>query len=146
MLGDLFGALFGDYAITFQVMPFDPNTVRGGPSFNNMTIQRLKHRRIGCVAALCPGGTFTPSYGFYAIHNPYAHDDVKLARQDFDDALQFKVDEQGRGRWAGDLHPPVRDRMSESTWRFRARWLLVTLGLIRMVRFLRERWREVGGA
>jgi hypothetical protein len=112
MLGDLFGALFGDYAITFQVMPYDPSTVRGGPSFREMTIHRKKHRRIGCVAALCPGGMDVPSFGFYAIHNPWAYDQVRLARDDFDDALQFAEDVPGRGRWSGELHPPVWDRMS----------------------------------
>ncbi len=138
-LSDLFAALFGDYVITFQVLPYDPRSVRGGPSFRDMTVHRDKHRCIGCVAALSPGGTFSPSYGFYAIHNPYAHDAVKLAREDFGNALQFDVDETGRGRWAGDLHPDVWPRVSESAVRFRAR--LAALRVVRAIAFLRRRWR-----
>lgn len=103
----LFGALFGQFQITFQVLPFDPATVRGGPSFRDMTVHASKHRRIGCVAALRPGGMDVPGFGFYAIHNPYAHEEVKLLPQDFGSALQFVVDAQGRGAWVGEPHPDV---------------------------------------
>jgi hypothetical protein len=113
-LSHLFAALFGDWQITFQVLPYKPETVRAGPSFREMVVHRKKHRRLGCVAALCPGGLDVATCGFYAIHNPWAHDEVRLAREDFGDSLQFTVDDDGRGRWAGDLHPPVWERMSES--------------------------------
>ncbi|MGD2217934.1 MAG: hypothetical protein PVJ64_14345 [Gemmatimonadales bacterium] len=109
--GFLFGALFGQFQITFQVMPYDPSTVRGGPSFWDMTVQRNKHRRIGCVAALRPGGAETPGFDYYAIHNPYAHEEVRLDPQEFGGAFQFVVDAGGRGKWVGERHPKVWDKM-----------------------------------
>lgn len=103
MLGHLFGALFGTYQITFQVMPFDPNTVQGGPSFWDMLVQSEKHRRLGCVAALQPGGLLAPELDFYAIHNPYADAGARLAPEDMDDANQFVVGADGRGSFVGNV-------------------------------------------
>ncbi len=56
----LFGALFGQFQIRFQVMPFDPSTVRGGPSFRDMTVhldQASAYRLCGGAPPRRSGGT-----------------------------------------------------------------------------------------
>jgi len=107
MLSWLFSALFGEFQITFNVMPYDPESTQAGPSFRDRLVHSTKHRRIGCVAALRPGGMDVPSFGFYAIHNPYAYENARIAQKDLGEAFQFAVDEQGRGAWTGELHPKV---------------------------------------
>lgn len=105
MLGDLFGALFGQYEISFRVLPYVPDSVRAGPSFHDMFVQRGKHRAMGAVAAMRMGGIDVPGFGFYVLHNPWAEPQVRLDPQAFGNARQFVVDGEGRGTFVGDRDP-----------------------------------------
>jgi hypothetical protein len=103
--GDLFQALFGKTIITLKVLPFDPESVRVGPSFREMWVQGTKHRRLGCVAGLILSGMELPRPNFYAIHNPFAHTPVRLTQLDVEPATQFVVDEAGLGTVIEGIHP-----------------------------------------
>ncbi len=107
MVGFLFGALFGRFQVTFQVLPYEAKTVRAGPSFRDMLVQPKKHRRLGCVAALRPGGMVEPDFGFYAIHNPFAYSEVRLSPDDLPNTLQFVVDGDGQGTFSGQADAAV---------------------------------------
>lgn len=92
MHGDIFQSLFGKMQVTFRVMPYDPESLRMSPSFRDMFTHGTKHRRLGAVAGLDRG-----HLAFYAIHNPYAHKEVRTNPDDFPSATQFIVDDNGRG-------------------------------------------------
>jgi hypothetical protein len=108
MLTDLFQTLFGQIQVTFQVMPYVEGSERVGPSFYDMFAHAGKHRRLGCVAGLHVAGLDTPGLVFYAIHNPFADPSSKLKRDDFADAPQFWVDEEGRGEEQGEVKATER--------------------------------------
>lgn len=98
MHGDLFQALYGRIQVRFRVMPYDPESVRVGPSFRDMFVHGTKHRRLGCVAGLAVGGIDVPVVRVYAIHNPYAYPAVKLVPDDLRNADQFVLDDDGHGQ------------------------------------------------
>lgn len=98
MHGDLFQALYGQMQINFRVMPYDPESVRVGPSFREMFVHGTKHRRLGAVAGLAVSGDESPSLRFYSIQNPYANTSVKLDARAFADTTTFVVDEHGHGK------------------------------------------------
>lgn len=93
----LFEALFGKTQITFNVMPYDPDSVRIGPSFREMFTHSGKHRHMGCAAAFVRRGGYIPNLRFYVIHNPFAFPEAKLCPADFPGTFQFHVDERGFG-------------------------------------------------
>jgi len=105
MFGDLFQTLYGQMQITFQVLPYVEGSERMGPAFREMFAHATKHRRLGCVAGLPFGGLDLPGLGFYAIHNPFAEDDVKLGREDFHETRRFWVDEDGNGEELPGISP-----------------------------------------
>jgi hypothetical protein len=98
MHGDLFQALYGRIQVRFRVMPYDPTSVRMGPSFRDMFVHGTKHRRLGCVAGLAAVGIDVPAVRAYAIHNPYAYPAVKLLPEDLRNADQFVIDDDGYGQ------------------------------------------------
>ena len=105
MHGDLFQTLFGRMQITFQVLPYVEGSERMGPAFREMFAHARKHRRLGGVAGLAIGGLDIPGLGFYAIHNPFANPEVRLCREDFNEARQFWVDEDGTGEELTGIDP-----------------------------------------
>jgi len=110
VINPLLEALFGAYQVRFNVMPYDPDTLEAGPSLYDMLVQPRKHTRLGCVAALLPGGRDYPTLRFYAIHNPFASD-AALASTDLEAAFQFVVDKDGHGSFSGHLQPDVWERL-----------------------------------
>lgn len=105
MYGDIFQTLFGQMAMTFQVMPYVKGSERIGPTFREMFAHAGKHRRLGCVAGLKIGGLDTPGLVVYAIHNPYANAAQRLSPDHFDGVRQFQVDERGMGRESDGIQP-----------------------------------------
>jgi hypothetical protein len=105
MHGDLFQTLFGRMQVTFKVLPYVPGSEKMAPSFREMFAHAGKHRRLGCVAGLNVGGHETPGLGFYAIHNPFADQAVRLKRADFPAVRQFWVGRDGIGEEIDGLHP-----------------------------------------
>jgi hypothetical protein len=103
--GDLFQTLFGQMQITINVMPYDPDSARIGPSFRDRFIHHAKHRRLGCAFGLMMNGADYPGLDGYAIHNPYAHAPARSSPADFQGARQFWVDEAGRGSELEGVHP-----------------------------------------
>lgn len=105
MHGDIFQALYGQIQVRFNVMPYDPTSVRMGPSFREMFVQVKKHRGLGAAAGLVVGGLDLPGLRFYAIHNPFAHLSARIPPDDFRDIDQFVVDENWMGRIIDGIHP-----------------------------------------
>jgi hypothetical protein len=97
MHGDIFQSLFGQMQVTFQVMPYDPNSVRLAPSFHDMFVQGSKHRRLGLVAGMVISGMDEPGIRFYGVHNPFANEGCQIVDQDLASADRFFVDEHGYG-------------------------------------------------
>jgi hypothetical protein len=95
--GDLFQTLYGQMQISFNVMPYDPDSARMGPSFKDRFIHGSKHRRMGCAFGLVIGGLDYPGLVGYAIHNPYARGEARCTDRDFEGSHQFWVDESGSG-------------------------------------------------
>ena len=105
MHGDLFQALYGQMQVTFNVMPYDPTSLRMGPSFREMFVHGAKHRRLAWAAGLAVAGFELPGLRFYAIENPYADPAVHIERRAFGNVERFVVDEDGRGQLDEGLHP-----------------------------------------
>lgn len=97
MHGDLFQALYGQMQITFNVMPYDPSSVRLAPSFREMFTHGGKHRRLGWVTGLVLTGVDEPALRLYAIHNPFANDSVTMPAEDYAGIERFVVDRDGHG-------------------------------------------------
>jgi hypothetical protein len=97
MHGDLFQSLYGQMQITFQVMPYDPTSVKLSPSFREMFIHGGKHRRLGCIAGLSYGGIDEPSIQLYAIQNPFSQESVGLQSSTLRNIDKFVVDSEGHG-------------------------------------------------
>ncbi|MCU0649685.1 MAG: hypothetical protein MUF00_16970 [Gemmatimonadaceae bacterium] len=96
LYGDIFQSLFGQMQVRFPVgVDVEEARVRVTPSFRDMFVQRAKHRRLGVIAGLALGGLELPLARFYAIHNPYAHENCRLPASDFADIHQFVVDAAG---------------------------------------------------
>ena len=104
LVGAVPAALFGYFGVRLKVMPYDPADSQAGPSFYDMFVQHRKNRGLGCVAALRPGGADEPTLAFYAIHNPYAQEGVRLAAADLPRAWQL-VFESEWGRFVGEDDP-----------------------------------------
>ena len=105
MHGDLFQALYGRMQVTFNVLPYDPTSVRMGPSFRDMFVHGAKHRRLAWAAGFAVSGFELPGLRFYAIQNPYADPAVHIERSAFSKVEQFIVDEGGHGHLDAGLHP-----------------------------------------
>jgi hypothetical protein len=95
--GDLFQTLYGRTEFRFKVLPYDPESLRITPSFRDMFTHGTKHRRLGAVAGMVISGMEMPRVQFYAIHNPYAHEAVRLLPSALGDARQFVVEDTGAG-------------------------------------------------
>ena len=78
-------------------MPFDPSSVRLGPSFHEMFVQGSKHRRLGVVAGMVISGMDLPGIRFYGVHNPFAYDGCRISDEDLVSADRFVINEQGYG-------------------------------------------------
>lgn len=112
--GDVFEALFGAVKITFRVMPFDPESMRMGPSLREMFVQKAKHRRMGAAVGLDIRGFGSPQPRLYVIHNPFAHDFARLNPSDFPGQAQLYFHD-GIARFSSPM--PVEDvwgRMNSS--------------------------------
>lgn len=103
--GDLFQSLFGQIQVYFRVLPYDPRSVRIGPSLRDMFVHGSKHRRLGCVAGMVISGLGLPSPRFYAIHNPYADEAVRLSTEDVADTEQIVIDDTGHGESMTGIDP-----------------------------------------
>lgn len=86
---DLFAALFGQFVINVRVNVPSPHVTYAGPSFRDMLIHHTKRRRLSTAVGLIVSGLFAPAPLLYAIHNPFAHDTVRLISADFGSSLQF---------------------------------------------------------
>lgn len=104
LVGAVPAALFGHFGISFQVLPYDPESERAGPSFHDTFVQEKKNRKLGCVAALRPAGLEEPTLAFYAIHNPYAHESAKIDPLAFGDSWQM-VFNGDQGQFVGTDDP-----------------------------------------
>ena len=105
MHGDLFQALFGQIQVTFKVMPYDPGSVRVGPSFREMFIHGSKHRRLAWVAGLVVSGMDEPALRLYAIQNPYADHKVQVESSELPSIEKFIVESDGRGELVRGFAP-----------------------------------------
>lgn len=97
MHGDIFQALYGQMQVTFNVMPYDPSSVRMGPSFREMFIHGSKHRRLGWVAGLAVTGMDDPALSMYSIQNPFSNESVSMPGSDYVGINRFVVDREGHG-------------------------------------------------
>lgn len=91
MHGDLFEALFGEIQVKFNVMPYDPKSLRMGPSLREMFVQTSKHRLMGAAVGLDIGGFDVPEPRVYVIHNPFAYEHTRINPRDFPGQAQFYV-------------------------------------------------------
>ncbi len=114
LIGAVPSALFGSYGVTVRVLPYDPNSVREGPSFHNMFVHADKNRGLGCVGALRPAGLDDPTLAFYAIHNPSARQGAILDAADLGVVWQFVVNASGEGRFVGEDDPDEAWRRVDS--------------------------------
>ena len=104
LAGDLGTALFGEFVVRFPVMVPDSRITYAGPSFHNMLLGHAKHRRLGVVAGFVMSGRLAPAPTLYALHNPFANDEVRVPAAAFGDCLQFVWPDEG-GHTVGRVNP-----------------------------------------
>ncbi len=110
-LGDVVSAMFGRFQVSMNVMPYDPSSVKAGPSQREMFVQPKKNRKLGAVSALIPGGADEPALAFYTVHNPFANPSARLPSESLGSGKQLAFDERLNGRWLGQDDPAQSGRL-----------------------------------